>query len=126
MEAISRRPNSVRTMLEMLDDLPVGVDELYAEAMSRIMAQSELDARVARRVFSWLIHAKSSLSVQDIQLALTFDIDKQLFDLENEVAIDLILSACGGLIEIYDDQQPIPKRRIPTGRGSQEFRFIRE
>ncbi|KAL6892962.1 hypothetical protein HDV57DRAFT_209273 [Trichoderma longibrachiatum] len=81
-----------------LRKLPSSLGETYDQAMARIEAQGGAFRRLARRTLSWLIYAKTVLSVLELQHAVAIEPGTSEFD-EDFIPDKAILgSICAGLV----------------------------
>lgn len=88
-----------RDIRAALDDLPVGL----ADALSRISAKiigSTAKARVARKVFQWIICACRPLSVDELKEAVAVDLEDTTFDTSKRPGTDNLIRSCQNLIRI--------------------------
>jgi hypothetical protein len=76
----------------------------YDDTMERIKGQKIGFRRLAEKALSWLCHAKRQLTAKELQHALALDMEidngniPQKFDTDNNPEVDLIVSACCGLV----------------------------
>lgn len=103
MEAILHNANNVATLFSALEALPSGVADAYRITLLRIDAQSKGDSSLAKRVFTWLLYAGRKLSVEFIQCALAVSHEALSYKQGDRVPISLVLSACGGLVEVREN-----------------------
>lgn len=89
-------------MFESLEEQPPGIEVMYRRILSRIDGQSKEDASTAHRVFLWLLHANSSLSIDELRHALAVSTEASIFDAEAVISEQLLLSTCGGLVTRSD------------------------
>src|SRR5579871_1436611 len=87
-----------RALREALETLPDTLDDMYRETMERITDQNEFDRQLALRVLSWVSYASRPLTLKELQHALASEDSRRMFDEENIVDDDLLLSSCAGLV----------------------------
>lgn len=110
-----RNSSSAKSLFESLEKLPSGIDAMYLLTLERINSQPEELLSVTQRLFVWLLHQVSPLTLEDLQYALAVSVDGQPFNMSSIVPAELILSACHGLVVVS-------KNRFRRDT----FRFIRE
>lgn len=84
-----------------LQRLPRGLevlDQAYREAVTRIDSQPQGLSNLAKRVLSWITYAQRPLIIQELQHALAVETGDQELDETNLPSVDLMISACTGLI----------------------------
>jgi ankyrin repeat domain-containing protein 50 len=97
---------SVKKIMERLEQLPEGLDALYAETFRRIEAQPAERAAIALRVLSWLVYAKEPLDIEDMIYAVADDPENDWLDPSNLVDEALLVSVCCGLVLVEDYSDP--------------------
>jgi hypothetical protein len=100
-ESLARK-NTIKAIRQALQHLPKDLQETYDEAMQRIDHQSSEDRELALLALTWVANAKRPLSVSELREALAIELESTSLDVDNFLDIDIILSACVGLI-IVDD-----------------------
>ncbi|KAF6749763.1 hypothetical protein DFP72DRAFT_912652 [Ephemerocybe angulata] len=119
MENVLNKARSVRSLLETLNQLPSGVEDLYGPTLSRITAQSAEDVSCAHRVFTWILHSVRGLTAEELQGALAVSFEDQTYDSKSIIPVPLILSMCGGLVTVE-------KRQKKKGKGASKIKsYIR-
>lgn len=121
LETIMRRVANTKTLFDLLEKMPSGMDEMYCLTLERINEQPDELASLAHRFFVWLLyhHKDSKLRVEDIQHALAVSVDTHAYDERAVTPVDVILSACHGLV--------IAAKQPGFGEdGTMEFRFVRK
>ncbi|KAF6759101.1 hypothetical protein DFP72DRAFT_148681 [Ephemerocybe angulata] len=91
---------TVNALFKKLDDIPFGLDGMYRVTLQRIVSRGEEDVHIASRVFVWLLHAFEPLSPGELQEALAVSLNDRTFDPGDIMDINVILSACCGLVEV--------------------------
>ncbi|KAJ7483657.1 hypothetical protein FB451DRAFT_1170245 [Mycena latifolia] len=94
--------NTIKAVREALQHLPKDLQHTYDEAMERINHQTEEDRQMGMLALTWVSNAKRPLSVAELQEALAIEPDSTFLDVDNLLDMDIILSACAGLM-IVDD-----------------------
>ncbi|KAH6902853.1 hypothetical protein BKA70DRAFT_1567363 [Coprinopsis sp. MPI-PUGE-AT-0042] len=97
-------------IMEQLDKLPAKLDVLYEATFSRIEAQSEERAALAKRALLWVVYAFKPLSVVDLRYAVACDPKLDWQTPERLVPESLLISICCGLV---------------TAEGGQDNRIVR-
>ncbi|KAJ7435622.1 ankyrin repeat domain-containing protein [Mycena latifolia] len=90
--------NTIKAVREALQHLPKDLQHTYDEAMERINYQTEEDRQLGMCALSWVANAKRPLSVAELREALAVEADSTFLDVDNLLDMDIILSACAGLI----------------------------
>ncbi|KAJ7483615.1 hypothetical protein FB451DRAFT_1439964, partial [Mycena latifolia] len=90
--------NTIKAVREALQHLPKSLQHTYDEAMERIKYQTEEDRQLGLLALAWVANAKRPLSVAELQEALAIEPDSTFLDVDNLLDMDIILSACAGLI----------------------------
>ncbi|KAJ7434237.1 hypothetical protein FB451DRAFT_1195524 [Mycena latifolia] len=90
--------NTIKAVRETLQHLPKDLKHTYDEAMERINHQTEEDRQMGMLALTWVENAKRPLSVAELREALGIEPDSTFLDLDNLLDMDIILSACAGLI----------------------------
>ncbi|KAJ6586375.1 ankyrin repeat-containing domain protein [Mycena vulgaris] len=98
--------NTVKAVRQALQHLPKDLTQTYDEAMERIDCQNDDDKELARLALTWVANAKRLLSVAELCEALAIEQEGTTFDVENIVEIDIVLSACAGLL-IVDETMAV-------------------
>ncbi|TFK24947.1 ankyrin [Coprinopsis marcescibilis] len=90
---------------ETLDGMPEGVKEMYRRTIKRIQGQPMNSFLLAQRIFVWLLHAKRSLRVSELQTAVA--ICSKSYKLDKDRIVhqeDRLVAVCCGLIAINRDR----------------------
>ncbi|KAH6902875.1 ankyrin repeat-containing domain protein [Coprinopsis sp. MPI-PUGE-AT-0042] len=90
-------------IMEQLDKLPAKLDVLYEATFSRIEAQSEERAALAKRALLWVVYAFEPLSVDDLRYAVACDPKLDWHTPERLVPESLLISICCGLVTVEGD-----------------------
>ncbi|KAF2648176.1 hypothetical protein K491DRAFT_256579 [Lophiostoma macrostomum CBS 122681] len=83
-----------------LQRLPRGINQTYDEAMRRIDAQTEEERLLARKILTWVIHAKRPLSTLELIEAVAVEPRTSNLDADFLPDVDDLDSVCAGLISI--------------------------
>jgi hypothetical protein len=78
-------------------------DHAYNETMSRVERQSPNASDLAKKTIGWIINAKRTLTVAELEHALAVEIETCEFDETNVTDIEQLTSYCCGLV-IVDEQ----------------------
>ena len=99
MDSLTKQPHRKALRLA-LENLPPELDETYNDALARIGSQDKEDTQIAHRVLGWITHATRSLTMKQLQHALS--VEPEQTDLDDETLIDeeLLISTCLGLITV--------------------------
>jgi hypothetical protein len=105
MDSLNSQPTigHIKKALKILPRGMKGLDATYKEAMARIDGQVEGLRNLARRVLSWVTHARSVLRVDALAMALAIEENTTKLDLDFCPDADLIGSICAGLIVISQE-----------------------
>ncbi|KAJ7444213.1 ankyrin repeat domain-containing protein [Mycena latifolia] len=94
--------NTIKAVRETLQHLPKNLKHTYDEAMERINHQTEEDRQMGILALTWVARAKRPLSAAELREALAIEPESSFLDTDNLLDMDIILSACAGLM-IVDD-----------------------
>ena len=99
MDSLTKPPHRKALRLA-LENLPPELDETYNDALARISSQDKEDIKIAHQVLGWITHATRSLTMKQLQHALS--VKPEQTDLDEETLIDeeLLISTCLGLITV--------------------------
>ena len=89
---------NVQSLMKKLETLPTGLNDLYEHTLTRIEAQGQEKASLAKRVLLWVVHAMQPISMEDIQLAVAIDLDSKSLDEDRLSPTQLLLDVCCGLV----------------------------
>ncbi|KAF6761381.1 hypothetical protein DFP72DRAFT_1090484 [Ephemerocybe angulata] len=117
MELVLERCATIVSLLEALETLPAGINDMYQLTMHRISSLSKEKVSIAHRAFLWILHARGELSAEDLQHALTFSYEAKEFVEDNSVSTPVILSIRSGLVTVEDRPYWKGERKV--------IRFIR-
>ncbi|KAF3063189.1 DNA damage response protein kinase DUN1 [Trichoderma lentiforme] len=106
VESLSRKISrkDVRTALKTL---PSTLDATYSDALERIYSQDSESAELAELILFWVVSAKRSLTVQDLQhLYATRELsDGDSLDEDDIPDGDILTGVCSGLITVDEESQ---------------------
>jgi ankyrin repeat protein len=96
LESIVYLPSrKLKTVKQTLNAIPKDLDHLYARAIPEL---DEANRRISRRLLSILLVATRPLSLDEINICLSLDLDtEELADLEEEPDINHTVKTLGGL-----------------------------
>ena len=83
-----------------LENLPIGLDEIYKQAKRRIESQGEKYKRLAKKVLSWVVYTQRPLSIAELQHAVAIQAGKMDLNGKSIPSVGVIRSICAGLITI--------------------------
>jgi len=98
---------SVRDLEEALDHLPLTLDELYDSAMDRISGQVKPHKELAYLVLSWILNARRTLRLDEVQHALAVKPGDRAFNEDGVPPDSLITSVSAGLIAVHPESRKI-------------------
>ena len=99
MDSLAQEP-TVGDIEMALQNLPIGLDETYEQAMRRVETQGGKRERLAKKVLSWVVYSKRILSTTELQHAVAVQSGKPDLDGTFIPSVEIIGSICAGLINI--------------------------
>ncbi|PGG96211.1 hypothetical protein AJ79_09680 [Helicocarpus griseus UAMH5409] len=112
-ESLRGKPNTkkLNMALKQIEEHAVivseeGIEKLeyaYGTAMDRINSQAKDFIEIAHSVLSWIMLARTPLSIKELQYALAVEEELPELDEDNVSDPEDILSACAGLVTIDDE-----------------------
>lgn len=84
-----------KSLQASLDETPADLKGMYDATLQRL---SDSDRNLAFRVFSWVFLSKRPLSKEELQCAVAIHRGSDVYDDEDLVDVQVLLSICGGLI----------------------------
>ncbi|KAH9208498.1 nucleoside phosphorylase domain-containing protein [Leptodontidium sp. 2 PMI_412] len=99
IDALAREP-TVGDIESALQNLSRGTDEIYKQALIRIESQGGRFRDLAKKVLSWVVHAKRVLSTTELQHALAVKPGEPELNEKFIPSTDIIGSICAGLVTI--------------------------
>ncbi|KAJ6563046.1 hypothetical protein DFH09DRAFT_920435, partial [Mycena vulgaris] len=93
-----RTKQTVRDVLNALDNLSSDLDGAYSNIVKRINLQSDDDKKLAWRTLSWVLNAKKLLRPSQLREALAVEPAATGLDPYRQTNIGIILSVCAGLV----------------------------
>lgn len=105
MDYLCQQP-TVKNMLTALDELSkntpatTSLDLTYDRVMKTIYKQSDTCVALALRIFTWIIKAKWTLNVKEIQIAVSIEQERYELNKFDLPEIRSILDVCGSLVMI--------------------------
>ncbi|XP_014551953.1 hypothetical protein COCVIDRAFT_30600 [Bipolaris victoriae FI3] len=76
------------------------IDDAYDEAIQRINGQLDGNKKLAKKVLSWITHAKRPLLTAELCCALAVERDETELDPEGVPDVEHLLSLCAGLVVV--------------------------
>lgn len=98
--------------MEETEQFPVGIDDLYANTVTRIEREPQRRQALAKRALVWLLNVRGTFSIEDLRHAVAVSPNTYSFEPRRIVSGDLLVSVCHGLA-VFDEQ-------------SQQVRLVRE
>lgn len=96
-------PHNMHLVVREFQSLPrgnEGLNDIYTRAMKNIEIQEEGNRALAKRTLAWVVHAKRPLAAAELQHALSTLAGNSKLDREDLPDLDVLQSACAGLITI--------------------------
>ncbi|ETS78911.1 hypothetical protein PFICI_08764 [Pestalotiopsis fici W106-1] len=90
----------IKRALEGLSSGLAGLHDVYESAMVRIESQNSERSELAKSVLSWIVHARTPLSVMQLQHALSVTPNAKAIDEDDIPTVGTLQSVCGGLVTI--------------------------
>ena len=106
VDLLTRIP-TIRGVRKVLNDLPNGLDNTYAEAWKRICSQSLHQAELGKKVISWIVCATRPFRVEELQDGLAIKVGDSEFDKEGVPTSGNLTSFCAGLVVIDEQSNQI-------------------
>src|SRR5271154_5894157 len=102
MDSLMSQPTlgHIRRALKTLPQGIKGLDETYEQAMGRIECQDEGYRELAKRVLSWVTHAKRALSIAEVQHAVAVSAGMAEMDKDFLPEVEILDSVCAGLVTV--------------------------
>ena len=94
---------TLRKVKVALINLPDGLENMYNDVLERIQGQDKELASLAMNVLGWIYHAKRPLKLIELQHALAIEPGDTLLDDDGLPDQDLMISVCGGLLSVRED-----------------------
>jgi hypothetical protein len=86
---------------------PPSLDDMYQDTITRILQQSPSRVRLATRVLSWTLHARHSLTVDELRHALGVEAGTATLDDDNLCTEKIMISVCEGLVVVDPQHRTI-------------------
>ncbi|KAK0431632.1 ankyrin repeat-containing domain protein [Armillaria borealis] len=99
MDSLTQSTNQ-KILRDILKELPDNMKNAYDETMERVNHQGKHKSALAIHIFGWIVFARHSLTVLELQHALAVELDTMTLDSNNLCSEDLLGSVCGGLVII--------------------------
>ncbi|KAH6911243.1 hypothetical protein BKA70DRAFT_1099651, partial [Coprinopsis sp. MPI-PUGE-AT-0042] len=94
-----------RELEKTLENFPAKIADVYAQTWDRIINQPLGQTLLSMNIFTWVLYANRSLSIEELRDAVASCPDSHRFDSGRLVAAETLVSVCGGLITIEEDTQ---------------------
>ena len=91
--------NSEEQILEVLESVPEGMDDVYSRILSRIMATPR-NCELAKAILRWVVCAARPLLVEELKEAIKLDIRETPHNLEKDAG-----TICGHLVYVDNKQR---------------------
>jgi ankyrin repeat protein len=95
-----RTKSRVLSTLDTLSNESHSLENAYEDAISRLKNQLPEDAALAIRVITWVVYAKRALTIAELRHALAVELEETVFDSDNLLDTEDIISVCAGLVTI--------------------------
>ncbi|KAH8694435.1 hypothetical protein BGZ61DRAFT_352599, partial [Ilyonectria robusta] len=105
MDSLAEEPTEGH-LNRALDSLPEKLNDTYEQSMGRIETLGRNRARLAKKILSWVIHAKRLLSTREIRIAAAVEPGQQGLEVGFVPSPETVGSLCAGLITI-DTQRDV-------------------
>ena len=99
IDSLTNQP-TVGHIKQALQNLPKGLDQTYEQAMNRIESQGEGFRELAKKVLSWVINTKRTLSTAELQHALAVEPRKRVLNTDFIPDVEIVGSVCAGLVTV--------------------------
>ncbi|KAK2791961.1 hypothetical protein FQN51_001975 [Onygenales sp. PD_10] len=93
-------PKAIRTALKNLPSGSDAYDAAYQDIMKRVENQLPDQAKLAKRVLSWIVCARRPLKQTELLHALAVEPHEHEFDKSNLSDVSTIISPCAGLVTV--------------------------
>lgn len=87
-----------------LKRLPDGLNETFARALTKIVMRGKTQVGVAQNIFKWLVSAKRTLTLEELQEAVAIKFHDRELDQAAIPNASHLIRACGSLV-VYDSQE---------------------
>lgn len=95
IDSLTNQP-TVGHIKQALQNLPKGLDQTYEQAMNRIESQGEGFRELAKKVLSWVINTKRTLSTAELQHALAVEPRKRVVNTDFIPDVEIVGSVTQG------------------------------
>ncbi|KAH6908127.1 ankyrin repeat-containing domain protein [Coprinopsis sp. MPI-PUGE-AT-0042] len=102
-----RHSLTVKDLHDHMTKLPANLGDMYAVTLARVNAQKSSHADLAKRVIVWVIYAKRTLSVRELQYAVATCPATHQFEVDRLVDEETLLSVCCGLVTVEKESQGV-------------------
>lgn len=87
--------------------LPEKINDMYDDAMERILEQEKGDSQLAENVLTWILFTRRPLRLDELQSALNIQPGSQVILKDSSIEEDILVSVCGGLVTVDQYSQII-------------------
>ncbi|KAH6908137.1 ankyrin repeat-containing domain protein [Coprinopsis sp. MPI-PUGE-AT-0042] len=102
-----RHSLTVKDLRDHMKKLPAKLDDMYAVTLARVNVQEPSHAELAKRILVWVIYAKRTLSVRELQYAVATCPETYQFEEDRLVDEETLLSVCCGLVTVEKESQGV-------------------
>ena len=96
---------TTKQVRQALQQMPVDLTQAYHSTLTRILHQSPAKAHLAKQALTWVVHAKTPLTIEELRHALAVEIGLHELDDENLCTAKLLVSVCLGLIYLDEEDK---------------------
>ncbi|TVY82134.1 Vegetative incompatibility protein HET-E-1 [Lachnellula suecica] len=86
-------------MLEALENLPLGLGNVYGLILDRLAMETSARRNLAQRIFLWVCGAVRPLAWPELQCALSWDPERRIFDPSQAPFKNVVLKLCSPLVD---------------------------
>jgi hypothetical protein len=104
MDALDRK-STPKGVLDTLSDPPKELNELYNDIINRI--SDTHNKELGLKALTWVAYASRPLSASELQYALSVPCEDNQMQRNALPDIDIVLSACGGLLIMDGDSKVV-------------------
>ncbi|KAI9669080.1 MAG: hypothetical protein M1831_000672 [Alyxoria varia] len=107
LESLRDTPSD-KWIRDLLNDLPIGLDETYIRILQQIRVRFSREVQIIRKILFWLVHSMRPLSGHELAEAAFFSTDCGFLDFDSiPVSPHVLLQYSGGLYRAVDDSDTI-------------------
>ncbi|KAL7960031.1 hypothetical protein V8C34DRAFT_94821 [Trichoderma compactum] len=97
----------IKEALQRLGRGVEGLHEIYKQAMERIEGHTDAIRSLAKRILTWITHAKRPLSITEMRHALSVREHMTVFDTDYMPDVKDVKSVCAGLVTTDEESEII-------------------